>query len=133
MTKWFPDYRLGWLVRKTQHFPICVHLQAATYRWGWLLTEGGSPVELCFPEYKLGHWSVIRVVSCLGPGTYSTNSSFRVQHYLDAFVVQCPTSDDIIMLCCVHVLRSGFTPLNNNWGFLIRSRTGVLQKYSLIL
>ena len=62
-----------------------------------------------------------RVASYRGPGTYGTNSSFRVRHYLDAFVVQCPTLDDIILLCCVHVLRSGFTPLNNNWGFLIQA------------
>ena len=48
--KCFPDKRLGWLVSETQQRPTYVYLQAVTYRWGWLHTEGGLSAELYFPH-----------------------------------------------------------------------------------
>ena len=37
--KCFPNGRLGWLVYKTQHLPIYIHLQAVAYKRGWLKYE----------------------------------------------------------------------------------------------
>ena len=37
-----------WLVSEILHYHIYVHLQAATYRWGWLLTVGGLSAGLYF-------------------------------------------------------------------------------------
>ena len=58
--KCFPDDKLEWLVSETQHYPIYVHLQAATYGWGWLISW------IMFSEYKLSHSLISRVASWRG-------------------------------------------------------------------